>query len=61
MLTNCNLLLQGLKDGLIMLDVDGYIKYANPAVTDIAGFSPDELLNESIVILYPDGGDPVKV
>jgi PAS domain S-box-containing protein len=52
MLTNCNLLLESISDGILMLDKDGIIKYSNPATTTLTGFSAEQLLNQSIAICY---------
>ena len=60
MTTSCNLLLQGITDGIVMLDVDGYISFSNPAVTAITGYSPNELLNKHLTIFYSSGDESVK-
>lgn len=41
-----------------MLDLDGYIKYANAAATSISGFSKKELVHSHLSIFYHH--DPIK-
>ena len=41
-------------DGIIMLDDDSVIRYANPAVERILGYPPDDLLGKPMVTLIPD-------
>jgi len=60
MTTNCNLLLQGITDGIVMLDVDGYISYSNPAVSAITGYSSDDLLNKHLTIFYSSSDESIK-
>ncbi|HWI92379.1 MAG TPA: PAS domain S-box protein [Flavisolibacter sp.] len=60
MITNCNLLLEGITDAIFMLDADGYISYSNPAATLITGYRSEELLNKHLAILYPGSDDSVK-
>jgi PAS domain S-box-containing protein len=60
MMTNCNLLLEGITDAIFMLDADGYISYSNPAATLITGYQSEELLNKHLAILYPGSEDSVK-
>lgn len=42
-----------LPDGIIVLDAESTIQYANPAVERILGFSPDELVGSSKVTIIP--------
>jgi PAS domain S-box-containing protein len=60
MIQNCNLLLQGISEAIVMLDTDGYISYSNPATTAITGYLPGELLNKHLTILYPGNEDSIK-
>lgn len=60
MVTNCNLLLEGITDAIVMLDTDGYISYSNPATTQITGYASEELLNKHLTIFYPGNEDSVK-
>jgi PAS domain S-box-containing protein len=60
MLTNCHLLLQSIREAVLMLDKDGYIRYSNPATETITGHSSTELLNKNISILYPSEEDKIK-
>ncbi|GAB3035606.1 hypothetical protein GCM10025298_26020 [Natronobiforma cellulositropha] len=40
-------------DGIIVLDTDSRIQYANPAVETILGYAPDDLVGERIVRIIP--------
>ncbi|WP_247236721.1 PAS domain-containing sensor histidine kinase [Telluribacter sp. SYSU D00476] len=57
---NCNLLLQNIKEAILMLDKDGYIMYSNPAATSILGYTPDDLINNHLTKLYGDKEEAVK-
>lgn len=57
---NCNLLLQSIQEGIILLDRDGYIQFTNPAVTTITGHNMEELMNQPLSIFYPNDDDIVK-
>ncbi|MDQ2052062.1 PAS domain S-box protein [Natronolimnohabitans sp. A-GB9] len=46
-------LADALPDGIIVLDSDSDIKYANPAVERILGYTPDELVGSSKVTIIP--------
>ncbi len=46
-------LADALPDGIIVLDTDSNVQYANPAVEDILGFSPDDLVGSSKVNIIP--------
>jgi len=60
MLTNCNLLLEGISEAIVMLDRDGYISYCNPATKVITGYSPEDLLNKHLTIFYGSSDDAIK-
>jgi PAS domain S-box-containing protein len=60
MIANCNLLLEGITDAIVMLDIDGYISYSNPATREITGYTSEELLNKHLSIFYPGSEDSVK-
>lgn len=60
MITNCNLLLEGITDAIVMLDTDGYVSYSNPSTTAITGYLPDEILNKHLTVFYPSSEDSVK-
>lgn len=47
-------------DGMIALDRDGIIRFANPAIAAMTGFSREELLNQSVSFLYDEGGDKIR-
>ena len=55
-----NLLLQGITEAIVILDTEGYVTYSNPAVMDVTGYSPDELRNKHLTVLYPTPEDQVK-
>jgi PAS domain S-box-containing protein len=60
MFKDCQLLIRGISEAILMLDKDGYISYSNPATSVLAGFSPDELLNKHVSIIYQNTDDAVK-
>jgi PAS domain S-box-containing protein len=60
MITNCNLLLEGISEAIIMVDADGYISYSNPATTTITGYLPKDLLNKHLSVLYANKEDSIK-
>ena len=60
MFKDCQLLLRGISEAIIMLDKDGYISYSNPATTIITGFPADELLNKHVSVIYQNLDDAVK-
>jgi PAS domain S-box-containing protein len=60
MFKDCELLLRGISEAVLMLDKDGYISYSNPATTSITGFAAEELLNKHISIIYQNTDDAVK-
>lgn len=60
MILNCNLLLQGISEAIVMLDADGYISYSNPATTAITGYSSEELRNNHLSIFYSGSDDDSK-
>jgi len=41
-------------DVIISIDAESTIQYANPAVSDVFGYEPEELVGESLTILMPD-------
>ena len=41
-------------DAVLMVDVDNVIRFANPAMRDIFGYSPEELTGKNIAILQPE-------
>lgn len=40
--------------GVVTIDADSVVQFANPAVEDILGWSPEELAGESLGVLIPD-------
>ncbi|RYZ55624.1 MAG: PAS domain-containing sensor histidine kinase [Sphingobacteriales bacterium] len=57
---NCNQLLESIRDGILMLDRDGYISYLNNSVTEITGFIPEDILNKPLSVIYALKEDGVK-
>ncbi|NEU56703.1 PAS domain S-box protein [Halorussus sp. MSC15.2] len=47
-------LAEELSDGVIVIDTDSVVQFANPAVEEIFGYSPDELVGESLTKLMSD-------
>lgn len=60
MMTNCQLLLESISDAILMLDKDGFIKYANPSTMALTSYATGELLNQHISILYNNPDDDIK-
>ena len=56
---NCELVLQNLPEAILLLDKDGYIKYANLSALAITGYTANELLNKPFYLLYP-ADDAIK-
>ncbi len=52
MITNFQLLIESIGDGIFFLDQDGYIQSVNPATTTLTGYSEQELLNQPLDKLY---------
>lgn len=60
MFKDCQLLIKGISEAILMLDKDGYISYSNPATSLLTGFSPEESLNKHVSIIYQNSDDAVK-
>ena len=60
MFADCQLLFEGISDAILMLDRDGYITYSNLATKTIFDYSPEELVNKHLSIIYPSIDDSVK-
>jgi PAS domain S-box-containing protein len=52
-------LVENAAEGMLTIDGDSKIVYANPAVEDILGYSPDELVGSSKMKIIPDRLRPV--
>ncbi|WP_135829064.1 bacterio-opsin activator domain-containing protein [Halorussus halobius] len=51
-------LAEALSDALLVIDVDSVVRFANPAVEDVFGYRPDELVGESLsTLMSPDVAD----
>ena len=57
---DCNSLLQGISECIVVLDAEGYISYANPALNSILGYSLQEIQNKHLTVLYNGPKDSVK-
>jgi PAS domain S-box-containing protein len=54
-------IVESITDLVIILDPDGTIRYANPALRSMLGFSPEELLGSRVqMLLHPDDAECVK-
>ncbi|MGV3556656.1 PAS domain S-box protein [Larkinella arboricola] len=60
MLPNFELLLQNIPEALFILNIDGYITYANPAASTITGYASDELINQPLTRFYPNAHDAIR-
>ena len=60
MFKDCQLLLRGISEAILMLDRNGYVLYSNPAATVLTGYSFDELLNKHLSLIYQNTDDAVK-
>jgi PAS domain S-box-containing protein len=52
MLSNCEVLLENVQEGILMLDKNGVIIYCNKTASSITGYRSEELMNQSIAIFY---------
>ena len=57
MTPDLQLLVDSIRDALIILDKDGFIVFANPATTALSGYHKDELLGNHLSMLYNIPGD----
>ncbi len=48
------ILLDGLLDAVVVIRPDGRVEYANPSVTRVLGYQPDELLGNDVGNLLPE-------
>ncbi len=47
-------ILQNVRDGIIVTDLQGTISYWNAGATQIFGYQPEEMLGKTPALLYPD-------
>src|SRR5450631_4150961 len=47
-------ILQNVRDGIIVTDLQGTISYWNIGATQIFGYQPEEMLGQTPALLYPD-------
>jgi PAS domain S-box-containing protein len=60
MFTNCQLIINGITEAILVLDKDGYFKYSNPAATAVTGYAAEELLNKHLAVIYNNPYDTTK-
>ena len=41
-------------DAIVILDRESNVRYANPAVTNIFGYSPDEMVGQNVTMIQPE-------
>jgi len=58
---NTALYVENFSEALLQLDSEGYIVYANPAITRLTGFPEAELLNRRLSVFYANPDDSYKV
>lgn len=59
-LPDYNLLFNSINEGIIILDRDGYIKWINPAASNITGYAQGDILNKPLSIIYERKDDTIK-
>lgn len=53
-----HVLAETLSDAILVIDADSTVQYANPAVEDVFGYRPEELVGESLTeLMYPDDAE----
>lgn len=48
-------MIESAKDGIITVSIDGEIQTINPSFAKLSGYSPEELISQSLRCLLPDG------
>lgn len=48
-------LIGGSPDAILLVEAGGTIRYANPSLTSLLGWSPEELIGKNVDVLVPDG------
>ena len=61
MMTNPELLLESLSEAIIVLDTNGYIRYANPAASHLTGYTHHQLLNQPVRQFYGGEEESIKI
>ena len=56
-----NLILDNIAQGILMLDSEGFITYANLAACAISGYSAEELINQHLLLFYKNEEENIKV
>lgn len=41
-------------DAVILMDPEGHIRFVNPAVKEVFGYAPEELINQELALLQPE-------
>jgi PAS domain S-box-containing protein len=47
-------------DAVVLMDSQGTVHFANPAVRDVFGYIPDELIGKPITLIQPDRGTSIS-
>ncbi|GAA0203842.1 two-component system sensor histidine kinase NtrB [Halobaculum roseum] len=47
-------LVENTAEGMLTIDEESTIRYANPAIEDLLGYSPEELVGESKMVIIPE-------
>jgi PAS domain S-box-containing protein len=47
-------------DAVVLMDSQGKVHFANPAVRDVFGYGPDELIGKPITLIQPDRGTSIS-
>ena len=51
-------LVGGSPDAVLLVDATGAIQYANPSVTSLLGWAPEDLIGQNVEVLVPDAARP---
>ena len=51
----CRLILTAIPEGMLLVDENGSVAFANPAAEQLLGYAPDELIDSPIDRIYPEG------
>ncbi|TCJ19346.1 PAS domain-containing sensor histidine kinase [Flaviaesturariibacter flavus] len=60
MTKNSQHLLERLPEAIFQFDADGFVRYVNPTVTKITGYSPEEWIGRTRTLLYLTDEDSIK-
>lgn len=60
MLQDCQQLFETIRESIIVVDNDGYIKDINPAASELTGYARTELVDQPLYKIYSEEGDRVR-